>query len=138
MEKSCTLCDFILLMLLISVLCVVSVGCSHPYAQGQSLYEANCSRCHGMDGRGFEKLSPGILESPYLNRPGPGLACVIVYGSTYLDVGRDTSSQVVMPENKRLSPVEVLNIINYLSWEFGEGEQQTLDMVMGALEDCEE
>ena len=138
MEKYATRQNFrLILLFFITVLGVVVVGCSHPFPQGQSLYEANCSRCHGMDGNGFENLYPGILESSYLTQRGPGLACVIVYGSTYLSDNRDYTAQD-MPQNNQLSPVEVLNIINYLSWEFGNGEQETIDMVMRALEDCVE
>lgn len=114
-------------------------GCHQPFAQGQALYDANCSRCHGMDGQGFENLYPGILESPYLMTAGSGLACVIVHGSDYLDEKRGgPGDEVPMPENKHLTPVEVLNIINYLSWEFGSRETTTIDQVMRAMEGCKE
>lgn len=113
------------------------ISCSHPFSQGKSLYEANCSRCHGMDGNGFEDLYPGILESPYITSPDLGMACVIVYGSSFLDTTREPSPHQTMPSNDQLSPVEVLNIINYISWEYGSGNQETIDMVMDQLEGCE-
>lgn len=111
-------------------------SCTQPFAQGKVLYEYNCSRCHGMDGNGFEDLYPGILNSPYLNDKNLNLACVIAYGSTYLDAQRGTSADVPMPENQQLSPVEILNIINYMAWEHGNGKQLKIDEVMWTLDNC--
>ncbi|MBY5959052.1 cytochrome c [Membranicola marinus] len=112
-------------------------GCTGPFTQGKALYEANCSRCHGSDGQGFENLYPGIRESPYLHEKNLNLACVIVYGSTFLDQNSHKSADPLMPENKHLTSVEVLNIVNYLSWEFGKQTQHTIESVMRNLEKCE-
>ncbi len=112
-------------------------SCSQPYTQGKALYEANCSRCHGMDGEGFEDLYPGISQSSYLHDDNPDLACVITYGSTYLDRDKKEVFEMLMPENQHLTSVEVLNIVNYLSWEFGNKKQQKIETVMHTLEGCE-
>lgn len=124
------------LLVILSTL-LLHEGCTEPYTQGKALYEANCSRCHGMDGKGFEDLYPGILQSPYIHDPSQNLACVITYGSAYLDRNKEVSSEMLMPENQHLTAVEVLNIINYLSWEFGSKKQQRIERVMQILEDCD-
>ncbi len=123
---------------LFSILAITGIwhSCTQPFTQGEALYEYNCSRCHGMDGKGFEDLYPGILDSRYLEEGNLNLACVITYGSTYLDSERGTSADVPMPENQQLSPVEVLNIINYISWEYGNGKQRKIDEIMQTLDNC--
>src|SRR5690606_40320322 len=52
-----------------------------------------------LDGNGFEDLYPGILESPYIISPDLGMACVIVYGSSFLDTTREPSPHQTMPSN---------------------------------------
>lgn len=120
----------------IFVLLIMLDGCTEPFTQGKALYDANCSRCHGMDGQGFEDLYPGILQSVYINSSNMDLACVITYGSTYLDRDKDTPQETRMPKNQHLTSVEVLNIMNYLSWEFGNKEQYKIETVMQTLQKC--
>jgi len=89
-----------------------------------------------MDGNGFENLYPGILHSTYLDEGNLDLACVIAYGSTFLDAQAGTRAEIPMPENQHLSPVEVLNIINYISWEYGNGKQRKIEDVVRRLDKC--
>lgn len=114
-----------------------SVRCSHPYAQGEVLYEYHCARCHGSEGQGFEELYPAIDHSVYINENRPELACIIVYGSTYLNKHSGVHPDTPMPDNKQLSPVEVLNIANYLSYKIGSNKPQKIDNIMKALEECD-
>lgn len=116
---------------------ILADGCTEPFTQGKALYEDNCSRCHGMDGQGFEDLYPGILQSPYILDPNQNLACVITYGSTFLSRDKGDDWEMLMSENRHLTSVEVLNIMNYLSWEFGNKKQQRIERVMQILEECE-
>lgn len=120
----------------ILLIAVLWHSCTQPFTQGKALYDTNCSRCHGMDGKGFEDLYPSILQSLYLTEDNTNLTCVIAYGSIYLDTKRDTTAEVNMPGNQQLSAVEVLNIVNYLSWEYGDGNQRKIEQVMQTLEDC--
>ncbi len=121
---------FFFLLLLIS-------GCTQPYSQGEALYEQHCSRCHGMDGQGFEDLYPPIASSPYISQIQDGLVCTIVYGSEYLERVKGEAFHVPMPGNTQLTQVEVLNVINFLSWEFGDGRPMKILEVAKALEGCE-
>ena len=115
---------------------IVFSTCTQPYTQGKALYNANCSRCHGIDGKGFEDLYPGIIQSRFVTNMGPELACVIAFGSAYLKESSDTSVEVGMPANPQLSAVEVLNIMNFISWEFGDQQQLAIEGIMETLEDC--
>ena len=126
------------LICIISILFILELvtSCSQPFTQGKSLYEANCSRCHGIDGKGFEDLYPGILQSEFLADNNTKLACVIAYGSVYIDSQRNKEAEVPMPGNQQLTPVEVLNIINYMSWEYGNKKQIKIEDVMLTLDDC--
>ena len=36
----------------LAALAAALAGCSHPGPGGGTLYQANCARCHGADGRG--------------------------------------------------------------------------------------
>lgn len=112
-------------------------NCTQPYTQGKAIYDANCSRCHGIDGKGFEDLYPGITQSPYVTNSSSEIACVIAYGSTYLKNKKNTAVEIKMPANPQLSVVEILNIINYISWEFGDKQQRSIESITQLLEDCE-
>lgn len=111
-------------------------SCQHPYQQGQALYEVNCQRCHGDDGEGFEDLYPSIHESPFIGNT-ESLSCVIVYGSEYLSGKKVGEGSYVMPDNRHLTSVEVLNIVNYLSHKMGDGRQDNIEKVTAALEKCQ-
>lgn len=123
------------LLILVIVMAFIAT-CTHPFSQGRNLYNNNCSRCHGTDGDGLENLFPGLKGSPYLTTLQNDMACVIVYGSDYLDQHRVPTLPVSMPANEHLNPVEVLNIINYILWEFGDGRQVAIDEVRRALDGC--
>lgn len=122
-------------VMIFSVIHLLTGSCQHPYQQGEALYELNCQRCHGAEGEGFEDLYPEINNSPFLQNTA-SLSCLIVYGSTYLDSRRTSEAATIMPENQHLTSVEVLNIVNYLSFRMGDGRQEPIEQVTKALEDC--
>jgi|GEM_PF-2618991 len=111
-------------------------SCQHPYQQGQALYEVNCQRCHGDDGEGFENLYPSIHDSPFIQNT-ESLSCIIVYGSEYLSGTDEGKGSSFMPDNRHLTGVEVLNIVNYLSFKMGDGKQDNIEKVTAALQKCE-
>lgn len=128
--------NFIVFSIMIfSLIHLLTGSCQHPYQQGEALYELNCQRCHGSDGEGFEDLYPDIDDSPFLQNTA-SLSCLIVYGSTYLDGQRTSEAATIMPENLHLTSVEVLNIVNYLSYKMGNGRQEAIEQVTKALEEC--
>lgn len=135
MKHSYIHCRSVALLLLVIFMGLMAT-CTHPYSQGRNLYNSNCSRCHGADGQGLESLFPGLIESPYLTTMQEDMACVIVYGSEYLDQHRENALPVTMPTNEQLNPVEVLNIINYILWEYGDGRQVAIDEVQETLDGC--
>lgn len=123
-------------LLLTTVFLVFEIqSCQQPYQQGKALYTANCERCHGKNGEGFEDLYPTIQNSPYLAQPG-NLSCLIVYGSEYLNRVRSSDAATIMPDNKHLTQVEILNIVNYVSYQLGNRKEIRLSEVSEALENC--
>lgn len=78
-------------------------------AQTKKMYEQNCARCHGADGRGQTKLgelyeAPDLTDGKRLARTGDKrLAAVIAQGKGG------------MPSfSKKLSPVEIAALVKYV------------------------
>lgn len=87
--------------------------------QGKKLYEAYCSNCHQSDGAGFAKLYPPLAASDYLLNNLPAAACIIKNGMEgELQVNGVVYNQM-MPANQNLTPLEVAEILTYISNSWG-------------------
>lgn len=115
----------------------ILLNCTNPYQQGQRLYTANCERCHGRDGEGFEDLYPSLVQSGYIQNKSPYLSCIILHGSHFLESHRESHSIGGMPENPHLSPIEILNITNYLYHKFEIDYTEKISTVESSLEECD-
>src|SRR5438105_15445466 len=50
------------------------------YAQGQSLYEKNCSNCHQKSGKGLGRVYPPLAQSDFLKNNLNESICLMRYG----------------------------------------------------------
>src|ERR1041385_8001311 len=50
------------------------------YAQGQVLYEKNCSNCHQKNGKGLGLLYPTLAASDYFEKNFNSSLCLMKYG----------------------------------------------------------
>lgn len=107
--------------------------------QGKQLYTAYCSNCHQADGTGLAKLYPPLAASDYLMEDLARAACIVKNGMhEEIEVNGVIFNQM-MPANQNLAPLEIAEIITYISnsWgnEAGISEVQTIN---GWLRKCEE
>ncbi len=92
--------------------------------QEESLFNSNCSNCHGQKGEGFLKLYPPIRNSRFLNKDLTDLPCIIRYGLRgEIEIDGQLFNQV-MPGNKKLSPTEIAEIILYMQNSWGHGRTE--------------
>ena len=90
------------------------IQCTDRYSQGQRIYGALCSNCHGEDGAGLQKLIPGLNQNKLL-QDHQKLVCIIKNG-----VNADSTDEKlsVMPAHKKMTTVELTNLINFLQHHF--------------------
>ncbi len=87
--------------------------------QGMSLYKANCANCHGAEGQGLARLYPPLAGSDYLLADLKRAACLIKNGQQgEISVNGVVYNQM-MPANKTLDPIEIAEIITYVTNSWG-------------------
>ncbi|ARS38085.1 c-type cytochrome [Pontibacter actiniarum] len=111
----------ILLFSLASLLLIgLTAGCQRE-SESESLYQANCMSCHGVNGEGLKRLVPPLAGSDFIQEYPDKLACIIRHGLEGKVVVNGVMYHHPMPGNKKLSEVDIANIINYInkSWYKG-------------------
>jgi mono/diheme cytochrome c family protein len=68
-----------LVFLVVVAGCQLTIDQEAVIAKGETVYLANCSRCHEMDGRGFADVYPPLAGNPIvtLHDPVPALEIII-------------------------------------------------------------
>jgi len=91
----------------------------HYYSGGMVVYQSSCQNCHGEKGEGLVNLMPPLTDSVYLKNNKGALACAIKYGQnrSIKVAGRDFDGN--MPANGQLSPVEIAEVLTYVTNSFG-------------------
>ena len=110
----------------------------HYYSSGMVVYQANCQNCHGQKGEGLVNLMPPLTDSVYLKTNKASLACAIKYGQAKLIkvAGRDFDGG--MPANNQLSPVEIAEVLTYITNSFGNRQGTvTTQQVNNYLSKCQ-
>jgi len=102
------------------MLCLLALyACrSEKYAEGKRIYQANCSNCHMDDGSGLGRLIPPLYDQNYLTQNEDNLVCIILNGQQGPIVVNDNNYNGIMPAAE-LSDVQILNLINYFTNEWG-------------------
>lgn len=92
-------------------------------AQGEQLYRANCSSCHGEQGEGISKEAPMLVgNSTVIAQPPHNYALIITQGAETPET--QFSSSYFMPSfQNTLSEEEIVQVINYTRQAWGNQAQ---------------
>lgn len=103
------------------------------YPNGKRYYEAYCGNCHMEKGQGLNELIPPLKNAASVVS-GENLACIIRNGIE----AKDSTTILAMPANDKLSEIEILNIVNYISNSWGNTAQQKgLKQIKEELKRCQ-
>ena len=124
------------------VYCVVFLlllsACNDPqYVQGKALYTHNCANCHIEDGSGLRGIVPPLAGSDFLKNNLADLPCLVRFG---LKSGKPINGKIYeldMPPNPDMTDVEIANLMNYLTNEWGAKEPFVQnEKVTEAIKNC--
>jgi mono/diheme cytochrome c family protein len=83
------------------------------FAAGSDLYKGMCVACHQEDGRGREKLAPGLVGSRFVTGPDPGAAARILLG------GKEGAMGLMPPLGGALTDEQIAAVLTYIRREWG-------------------
>ena len=81
------------------------------YMTGKSIYERECSSCHGVDAEGYGNLYPTLDDSTLYHSSRNYLPCIIRHGIK--------KNKVIMPGFEYLDFENTADLINFLIEEYG-------------------
>lgn len=107
--------------------------------QGKSLYQLHCANCHQQDGQGLAQLYPPLAKADYLMDDLERAACIIKNGMTGEITVNGIKFNQAMPANQNLTPIEIAEIVTYISNSWGNDAGLTSTRkVSGWLKVCED
>jgi mono/diheme cytochrome c family protein len=120
-------------------LLVVLIACKvNPYQEGGRLYKVHCENCHMQDGKGLRGLIPPLANSDYLVKNKEKIPCIIKYGIKGPIIVNDTTYNTEMAAIPELTDVQINNILNYISFEWNNGQNESnINDVKQALQNCQ-
>ncbi|SRR5258706_6768834 len=109
------------------------------FAQGQVLYEKNCSNCHQKNGKGLGLLYPPLAASNYMEKNFNASLCFMKYGTKGEIIVNGKNFNKPMPGVPSLTELEIAEIATYLSNSWGrERGIVEIPVVKSALDKCGE
>jgi cytochrome c551 len=107
------------------------------YAQGQVLYEKNCSNCHQKNGKGLGLLYPPLAASDYFEKNFSASLCLMKHGTKGEIVVNGKEFNKPMPGVPSLTELEIAEIATYInnSWGREQGIVE-INQVTIALNKC--
>jgi len=107
------------------------------FAQGQVLYEKNCSNCHQKNGNGLGLLYPPLASSDYFEKNLNTSLCLMKYGKQGEIIVNGKSFNKPMPGVPSLTELEIAEIATYInnSWGWQKGIVE-ISQVKTALDEC--
>lgn len=107
------------------------------YAQGQALYEKNCSNCHQKNGKGLGLVYPPLASSDYFEKNFNISLCLMKYGKQGDIIVNGKSFNKPMPGVPSLTELEIAEIATYIknSWGSQNGIVE-INQVTSALNEC--
>jgi len=105
---------------------------------GEKLYQSNCQNCHASDGTGLGRLIPPLANNFILQNKKKSI-CGIKFGWRGALVVDGTTYEGQMPANKRLTNLEIAEIITFVTNSWGQQSGITLAIeVERAIAKCTE
>jgi len=107
------------------------------FAQGQALYERNCSNCHQKNGKGLGLVYPPLAPSDFLDKNFSASLCLMKYGNRgEISVNGNTFNKP-MPGVPSLTELEIAEIGTYIynSWGRDRGVVEIHEVKL-ALDEC--
>ncbi len=107
------------------------------FAQGQVLYEKNCSNCHQKNGTGLGLLYPPLASSDYFDNNLNSSICLMKYGKQGEIAVNGKSFNKAMPGVPSLTELEIAEIATYINNSWGQQKGIVeLSTVKTALDQC--
>lgn len=111
---------------------MLTMACGQEtYTRGKRIYDAYCLQCHMANGNGLGALYPALKGSDYLADRMNELPCLIRNGQQSNEL-----ATVYMPAHKSLKPVDVTNLINYMSATWGNQEVVKITDINDQINTC--
>jgi cytochrome c551 len=108
------------------------------YAQGQALYERNCSNCHQKNGKGLGLVYPPLAVSDYFDKNLNASFCLMKYGAKGEIMVNGKSFNKPMPGVPSLTELEIAEIATYINNSWGRQQGMVeINQVTAALKECE-
>jgi len=128
----------ILLLLFLMSCTTKSPKFQQYYAQGQVLYETNCSNCHQKNGKGLGLVYPPLATSDYFEKSFNASLCLMKYGKQGEIIVNGKNFNKPMPGVPSLTELEIAEIATYInnSWGRQNGIVE-ISQVTSALNNCE-
>ena len=98
-----------------------SGGASGAAAAGASVYSANCSACHGAEGKGTPGAFPPLAGNAAVTAADPkDIIHIVLDGkSGPLDVGGTTYNGTMPPWKAQLKPDDIAAVLSYIRSSWG-------------------
>ncbi len=110
---------FILFVLIVSCQSDEQIEFKRYYTAGSLVYQIHCQNCHGANGEGLQGLMPPLTDSLFLKANKATLACSVKYGLKEKITISKRSFEGQMPPNDDLPPIEIANVLTYVTNSFG-------------------
>ena len=108
------------------------------FAQGQALYEKNCSNCHQKNGNGLGLVYPPLAVSDYYDKNLNACLCLMKYGTKSEIIVNGKSFNKPMPGVPSLTELEIAEIATYLNNAWGRQQGMVeIAQASAALKACE-
>jgi cytochrome c551 len=107
------------------------------YAQGQVLYEKNCSNCHQYNGKGLGLIYPPLAQSDYFDKNINASLCLMKYGTKGELIVNGKNFNKPMPGVPSLTELEIAEIATYINNSWGRQQGMVeINQVAAALNAC--
>ncbi len=108
------------------------------FAQGQALYEKNCSNCHQKNGKGLGLVYPPLAVSDYFDKNFNASLCLMKYGTKGEIIVNGKKFNKPMPGVPSLTALEVAEIATYIGNTWGRHQGMVeITQASAALTACE-
>ncbi len=107
------------------------------FAQGQVLYEKNCSNCHQKNGKGLGLVYPPLATSDYFENNFTASLCLMKYGKQGEIIVNEKKFNKPMPGVPSLTELEIAEIATYINNSWGtENGIVEINRVTSAFNEC--